>query len=274
MFFEKIIDMKRKKRPVIILESILFCAFISPLSNSCINEDSKSEGNGISFEKKDSLTSSKMETKTINASSLEENDEGESLSLEPINEPANSSLMESDTVEELDIELFFNKIEMDTQTIEKGEKLIEPQCSRAKILGWYLDQEFITKWDFSQTVEDDMTLYAKIEPIHYTVHFFLVNGGLNELEARIEAKEYATRTYEYGMPFLASIPKPGEKYGPWLYHSKEGKTFEVLSVFIWEDAWDYYFEESSINFYCYLNKEPQEEFPVWPEDIRLEYVTI
>ena len=43
--------------------------------------------------------------------------------------------------------------------------------------GWYKDEDFTDEWDFATEVKEDLTLYAKWEPINYYFVTFIPNGG-------------------------------------------------------------------------------------------------
>lgn len=65
------------------------------------------------------------------------------------------------------------------QTIRQGAQATEPTVTRehAKFKGWYTDETYTTKWDFTQPVDEDMTLYADWDVEKVTVDFE-ENGGL------------------------------------------------------------------------------------------------
>jgi len=53
---------------------------------------------------------------------------------------------------------------VDSYTIKEGEKLLEPTDPTKDNMnfdGWYIDDDFETKYSFSSTVTNDITLYAK-----------------------------------------------------------------------------------------------------------------
>lgn len=53
------------------------------------------------------------------------------------------------------------------QTVEKGQRAVEPTGSKAPVregyrfAGWYTDTSLSSRWDFASAVQQDMTLYAK-----------------------------------------------------------------------------------------------------------------
>ena len=66
-----------------------------------------------------------------------------------------------------------------TQSVKHGGKLKEPELDDIpgnKLLGWYTDKNYTTKWDFEKdTLTKDITLYAKWEQGYKTVAFIAAN---------------------------------------------------------------------------------------------------
>lgn len=91
-----------------------------------------------------------------------------------------------DEIEDQTVEVSFDSMggeSIDTQLIEKGDTVLEPEISRQgyRLDGWYTSlnngQTFEEKWSFStDTVSNDLTLYAKWQINQYTVSYE-TNGG-------------------------------------------------------------------------------------------------
>lgn len=64
--------------------------------------------------------------------------------------------------------------------LEKGSKISEPEeptINAGYFIGWYKEENHITKWDFeNDTVENSITLYAKWGLTEFTITYHL-NGG-------------------------------------------------------------------------------------------------
>lgn len=80
---------------------------------------------------------------------------------------------------------------------ERVNKPTDPATYGLTFEGWYLEPNCVTEWNFeSDTVTSDMTLYAKWDPILYTVTFDLANS-------------HATQTIEsQTVPYRGLITKP------------------------------------------------------------------
>ncbi len=81
-------------------------------------------------------------------------------------------------------------------TVASGNYLLEPVTSptkdQAEFIGWYIDQELTTLYDFSQVVTHDFVLHAgwtEIIPV-YTVNFHLNGGTGNIASQSIELNGY------------------------------------------------------------------------------------
>ena len=67
------------------------------------------------------------------------------------------------------------------QTVNYGEKVTEPNSpfiEGANFVGWYLDQDYKTKFDFNNKIKGNHTLYAKWDAVMCKVSFE-TNGGNN-----------------------------------------------------------------------------------------------
>ena len=67
---------------------------------------------------------------------------------------------------------------LSSQTIKKGSKITAPEISRNNynLVGWFIDEQFTTLWDFNNNITTDLTLYAKWEIVTNNVTFDY-NGG-------------------------------------------------------------------------------------------------
>ena len=92
-----------------------------------------------------------------------------------------------------------------SQTIEKGEKALEPTAPTKdgyKFGGWYVDETFKTEFDFDTTITENTTLYANWET--YTV------AELIEMSADYVDQESTERFYTYVTIKEVSNPQYGE----------------------------------------------------------------
>ena len=91
-----------------------------------------------------------------------------------------------------------------TQTLAYGGLVAQPTAPARTgytFTGWYADSALSKAWSFAtDTIQDDMTLYAKWEPVTCTVSFY-VNGG----------SDVPTQTVTYGE--LAARPMPPTRTG-------------------------------------------------------------
>jgi uncharacterized repeat protein (TIGR02543 family) len=103
-----------------------------------------------------------------------------------------------------------------TTTYEYGAKCnsFSPTRTGYLLAGWFAEPDFITPWDFqTNTVPDhDISLYAKWNPIEYTVEFN-GNGGTGTLSAQThtynETKQLVTNTFtKDGYTFLGWATSP------------------------------------------------------------------
>lgn len=75
------------------------------------------------------------------------------------------------------------------QRVATGDKVTEPTITRtgATLLGWYLEPEFTTLWDFdTDTVTNDITLHAKWEVAKFDVTFDSHGGSVVDALADVE----------------------------------------------------------------------------------------
>ena len=92
-----------------------------------------------------------------------------------------------------------------SQTVEKGEKALEPTAPTKdgyKFGGWYVDETFKTEFDFDTTITENTTLYASWET--YTV------AELIEMSAEYIDEASTERFYTYVTIKEVSKPQYGE----------------------------------------------------------------
>ncbi len=81
------------------------------------------------------------------------------------------------------------------QTVQYGEKAAKPADPKRETYtfdGWYSDKELTKAYDFSAPVKGELTLYAKWNPVIYTVSFE-VNGGSTVAEQKIQEGQKAVK---------------------------------------------------------------------------------
>ncbi len=114
--------------------------------------------------------------------------------------------------------------------VSKGKTLEQPQDPHLEghiFLGWYTDIEGGERWDFSQSVQRDMNLYARWEPISQSVTFFVDPEHQQSVEQHVAYGSYADP------PPLPEID--GYRVAHWSTDSEGASPWEV-STRIQEDT--------------------------------------
>ena len=88
--------------------------------------------------------------------------------------------------------------------------------------GWYLDENLTVLFDFSSIPDEDLTLYAKWEPIYYQINYIL-NGGENN------PNNLATYTIESGTINLEEPSRSGYSFLGW--HEDEDFSLGAIASF-------------------------------------------
>lgn len=102
-------------------------------------------------------------------------------------------------------------------------KITEPAPERKgyKLLGWYTDDKFTTKWDFANAFTEDTVLYAKWEIIQYSIKYEL-DGGTNYTDAPV------TYTIETATITLGTPTKAGSAFKGW--YKEAAKTNKIETI--------------------------------------------
>ena len=73
--------------------------------------------------------------------------------------------------------------EIGNERIKEGEKAIKPEDPTKDsciFLGWYVDEELTTPFDFSKPITSNITIYAKWEPVYHDVTIKITDGMVFE----------------------------------------------------------------------------------------------
>ena len=97
---------------------------------------------------------------------------------------------------------------IEPQTVEYGKKATSVTSSKKGYVfdGWYTDAEFKNAYDFDTKVTNDVTLYAKFNPIIYTITYEDELGAVNNNQ----------KTYAFGSEFaLSNLSYDGYSFKGW-----------------------------------------------------------
>ena len=144
------------------------------------------------------------------------------------------------------------------QTILEGAKVTEPTGvtkTGYTLEGWYKESTFTNKWDFNTKIcttnPTTMTLYAKWEPVQYTVKFHNSTGSMDDQSfSYTDSKALSDNTF---------TAPTGKKFGGWattengdpVYQEKATVTGAMLSA--------HADQNSVVNLYaCWIDEDEQQ----------------
>jgi len=97
----------------------------------------------------------------------------------------------------------------------------DPTLNGYDFKGWYEDEDFATKWDFTNEVTEDITLYAKWVPTEYTIEYVLDNGTN-------DADNKTSYTIESDDIDLLNPTRDGYTFTGWFTASTGGSEIAVI----------------------------------------------
>ncbi|MBE5763247.1 MAG: hypothetical protein E7338_03410 [Clostridiales bacterium] len=97
-----------------------------------------------------------------------------------------------------------------------GLTLKDPTKLGYEFLGWYLDDEFLTAFNFETLYEDDITVYAKWQIITYNITYELESGE------SLDGEMPTTYTVEDDLSLLPKATKLGYDFNGWYIDEAHG----------------------------------------------------
>lgn len=134
-----------------------------------------------------------------------------------------SDIVNKDEVPKYNVTFINGKNVIQKQIIAEGDYVIScPIDSNGfKFSGWYTERDCINKWNFNIPVSSDLMLYAKWEPIKYSVNYNLYGetGAVNPTAYTIETETFS----------LKSPSRKGYSFAGWYSDSFYREKVDMIS---------------------------------------------